>query len=309
MCCLFLALGACDNPRDAARLGTGAASLSAAGKARSSSMRSGDLKLRLLHGGATGADLWQGGLVVDLGRHDKYVQGEARTTWGRFVRSPDGVSHAELLNGARLTVPDRGGARLVALRASSGTGCSVELMVDGKSTGTRRLASKWKTLRYALPEVTGTGQRTLELRLTYDGRPTTPAVARWLWLGAGKIPTTVSRVGKRSFAQAMQSLLADTPRSYAFQIQVPERCNLVFDYGARALTLFEVKLRLGQEPPVTMFAARAGGSIWYQGWIDLRDYAGRTVGLELHANAGRGRPASLGAAWGEPMLSCADTEQ
>ena len=304
---LLVAMG-CDQPASPDTASAGVPML-AASKSKSSSMRSGDLKLRLLHGGATGADLEQDGLVVDLGRHDKYVQGEARITWGRFVRGPDGSSHAELLNGARLTVPDRGGARLVALRGQSGTGCTVELMVDRRSAGTRRLGSKWATLRWGLPEVTAAGQRTLELRLTYDGRPSSPALARWIWLGAGKVPTTVSRVGKRSFAQPMQSLLADTPRSYAFQIQVPDRCNLVFDYGARALTLFQVKLRLGQEAPVTMFAARAGGSIWYQGWIDLKEYAGRKVGLELHATAGRGRPASLGAAWGEPMLSCADTER
>lgn len=274
----------------------------------SSPLRSGDRKLRLLFGGAAGADLLQHGLVVDLGsgNHLKYAEGEARATWGQFFRGDASSTRAVVLNGARLAVYDRGGVEAVVLRARSRTACSVELVLDGVSAGAQRLQGGWTNLRFALARATAEGARTLELRLTYDGRPVAPVEAQWLWLSTGgTAPTAVQRAGKRTFGEPMPSLLADRPRTYSFQIQVPEQCNLVFDYGAKTLTLFEVDLVVGREEPLSMFAARASRPAWYQAWIDLSDYAGKQVRLELRTRTPHGRAGVIsGAAWGDPLLSC-----
>lgn len=276
---------------------------------RTSSLRSGDHKLRLLSGGATGADLRQNGLVVDLGsdNHFKHAPGITRATWGRFVKGAGGSSHAEVLNGAQLSFKDRGGVRAVALRARTFTACSVELLMDGVSVCARKLSSGWTTLRYPLSQATEPGQRTLELRLTYDGQPEAPMEAQWIWFSAGGgVLSAVQRMGQRDFGEPMQSLLADHPRSYTFQIQVPDRCTLVFDYGARVLTRFEVNLKVSAGTPLPLFAARASQATWYQAWIDLQEYAGQEVLLELRTlNPGGRAGASSGAAWGNPLLSCA----
>ena len=296
-----------DRPSSSGRISDGEAVSTSRVGLHSGSLRSGDRVLRLLYGAAAGADLRRGGLVVDLGSNNlyKYLDSADRATWGRLVKGGDGTSQVEVLNGARLSVQDRGGVSAVVLRARSETACTVTLLLDGQPAGDRRLGSDWTTLRYPLELATKPGKRTLELRLTYDGRPGTPAVARWLWLSTGGVLSSIERVGKRDFGEPMRSLLADSPRTYTFQVQVPVGCNLVFDYGARTLTRFEVNLGRGLAEPVSLFAARASQGTWYQAWIDLSEYAGKEVHLDLKTVAPPGRPGkSSGAAWGDPLLSC-----
>ncbi len=118
-------------------------------------------------------------------------------------------------------------------------------------------------------------------------------------------------VATRDFGEPMRSLTADRPRTHSFGITVPGHCTLVFDYGARGLTRFEVNLWVGSSVPLSMFAARASRSTWYRAWVDLGEYSGRQVRLDLRTRDPQGKPgASSGAAWGDPLLVCSyDTDR
>ena len=275
---------------------------------RGSFLKTTDLVQRLLADEAAAIQLWDRGLVVDLGSADhlKYVTDGARATWGRFIKDAAGTSRAEVLSGARLKLDDRGGARAVVLHARSVSPCSVELVLNGKSLGAQRLEASWKSLRYALPHPTRQGRQILELQLTYDGRPAAPMEARWLWLttaSTGKLQAA-GRLAQVNFGEPMISLLAERPRTYSIRLLVPRGCTLVFDYGARTLTRFEVNLTNTNGVTSSLFAARANHSTWYQAWVDLTEYDGKQVRLELRTVNIRGSDAN-GAAWGDPLVTCA----
>lgn len=267
------------------------------------SARTGRKIIRSLIAEATRAELWERGLLIDLGTPDqhKYTGGGWRTGWGA-VGGDGSTTYAEVIRAGRLSYRDwHGGARAVRLRLRAlHDGQRLSLELDGESVGDSRPVSRsWQVLELpvkgaALPP----GPRTLALRFT-EGEDREPAAqVDWVWVRSGDgPPPEAAKVATLALGEPRRALAATAGRTLSYYLQVPERAALVLDHagapglelavqatadGARTQTLLEVK----------------GQPRWREASVSLAALAGRAVRLDLVA---RGVAGARGG-WGEPDI-------
>jgi choline-sulfatase len=259
------------------------------------------------------AELDVGGLFIDFGTADqlKYTAGGWGNGWGERKSEADGTTYAET-RGRSLPVRmflyrDTGQAKQVALRLRARGGPRmVSVRLNGQVAGRARVGSAFATVSVPLgPGMVVPGP--MELVLDVDSaNPAVPAPpggvdVDWLWLGRsrdGAFPQSGPRVAPMTFGDGTRrTLLAPTPRNYAFYFDVPPAASLVFDYGGEAGTKFIVRARVDRAyAPRVVFQANAVPGRWKEAVVDLSPLAGRTIKLELMTQG------SISAGWGDPEI-------
>ncbi len=255
------------------------------------------------------AELDVGGMFIDFGTADqlKYTAGGWGNGWGeRRTEGDGGTTYAEA-RGRTLPVrlflyKESGLPRQVAVRLRTrGPPRQVSLLIDGQPVGEARVGPAWSTMSVALgAESIRLGP--VELALVFDSPPGRGGLdVDWMWLGRspdGVFPEAGSRVAPMTFGDGTRrALLAPTPRSYAFYLEVPPRASLVFDYGGAAGTQFLVRARMDRGAgPRIVFQGKAQPGRWQEGVVDLGPLAGRAIKLELITQG------SISAGWGDPEI-------
>jgi choline-sulfatase len=253
------------------------------------------------------AELDVGGLVIDFGTADqlKYTAGGWNNGWGERKVDNDGTTYAET-RGPRLPLSvfqyrEAGVARQVALRLRARGGPrAISLAVDGQTIGRARFGAAWTTMSFLIPPARAT-PGALQIELSLDGNEGGGADVDWIWLGRtrdGALPQVGARVAPMTFGEGTRrALLAPTPRSYVFYLEVPRNASLVFDYGGDAGTRFIVRTRVDRGTgPRVLFEDRASPGRWKEAVVDLASLAGRAVKLELITSD------SIAAGWGDPEI-------
>jgi choline-sulfatase len=250
------------------------------------------------------AELDVGGLLIDFGTSDqlKYTVGGWANGWGERKTDPDGTTYAEA-RGRSLPVrmflyKEMGQAKQVALRLRArGPARMVSVLVDGLPSGQARVGAAWTTFSAPLPVIS---PGPLEVTVEYEGPVRGGLDVDWMWLGRSKdgaFPQVAARVAPMTFGDGTRrALVAPTPRSYAFYLEVPPQASLVFDYGGAAGTRFIVRARVDRGIPRVIFQALAEPGRWQEAVVDLAPLAGRAIKLELITQD------SVSAGWGDPEV-------
>lgn len=256
------------------------------------------------------AELQVDGLLIDFGTADqhKYTLGGWGNGWGRS-EVEQGTTYAKAMaKSVPLGVVISGApVEEVVLRVRGRlSGQVVSLYVDGKPiAGGASVAANWGITRVMLPEPIELGRHHLNLvfrKATAEGES---ADVDWVWLSrtAGANPPTVlpRQMPVSVGGKPRRALIAPTPRTYGFYLQVPEAASLVFDHGANTPTEFLVQVAEdGKEQ--TVFQNQTKPGAWQEAVVDLSPFAGRAVRLEFETRGGGGAGAGGVVGWGEPEL-------
>ena len=252
------------------------------------------------------AELDVGGTLIDFGTADqlKYTVAGWGNSWGERKVDSDGTTYSET-RGRSLPVRlflyrEAGLPRQIALRVRArGAPRPVGLMVGEDMAGPFRVGSSWTTLTFALESIR---PGPLEIVIVPQGPSRDGGLdVDWLWLGRtrdGALPQVAPRVGPLTFGDGTRrALLAPTPRTYTFYLEVPRGGSLVFDYGGAAGTRFLVRTRADRGPGArVLFEAMAEPGRWREAVVDLNSLAGRAIKLELITQD------AISAGWGEPEI-------
>jgi arylsulfatase A-like enzyme len=261
-----------------------------------------------LIGEASRAELDAGGVVIDLGAPDqhKYTRGGWMTGWGPPATDADGTTAASVAQEtARLHVLTAGDPQVhtVVLRARSAVpGQTVELLIDGRRVGIAAVASRWTVTEMPIgrPGITA-GWHEIALAFARPGGGVERALVDWVWLKAAAAPPSpplaprVLPLNLRGVTR--RALVAPTPGSYSFYIDLPRRAALRFAYGAATATTFVVRAEPDGGPRQELFRATSTPRAWASASVDLRGLGGRVVRLQLATEG----PAGV-AGWGEPEV-------
>jgi choline-sulfatase len=247
-----------------------------------------------------------GGPVIDFGTADqlKYTAGGWGNGWGERKSDGEGHTYAEtrgrLLPVRMFLYKETGLPRQVAVRLRTrGPPRQVAVLVDGQPIGRARVGSAWSTVSMALdPGSMRPGP--IEVALSLEG-PGRGLDVDWMWLGRspdGVFPQPTPRVAPMTIGEGTRrALLAPTPRSYSFYLEVPARASLVFDYGGARGTQFLVRARMDRGPgPRVVFQATAEAGRWQEAVVDLAPLAGKAIKLELITQN------AISAGWGDPEI-------
>jgi arylsulfatase A-like enzyme len=254
------------------------------------------------------AELDLGGLVLDFGTADqlKYTAGGWGNSWGERRADADGTTYAET-KGPYLPVTvfqyrEAGPARQIALRLRSRGGPrSVSVTIDQQTVGRARFGTSWTTMSFPMPpNRVALGPLQIDLYLD-GGGDQGGADVDWIWLGKsrdGALPQVGPRVAPMTFGEGTRrALLAPTPRSYVFYLEVPRAASLVFDYAGDIGTRFLVRARSDRGAgPRLLFDGKVDPGRWKEGVVDLSALAGRAIKLELITTE------SISAGWGDPEI-------
>lgn len=110
-----------------------------------------------------------------------------------------------------------------------------------------------------------------------------------------------SRTAFYWFGQRRLSLVADPPRVYSFDLEIPPRAALNLALAADAPTRFMVRVAAQGQPPVVLLDKSSKKPRWSRQRISLHRLAGQKVRLELMTRPLNGR-RGFRAAWGEPTM-------
>ena len=263
--------------------------------------------LRSLVGEALRAELDIGGLVIDFGTADQHksTRGGWATGWGEPSGAAGMTSCSVVAAGARLDVVSASAIAEVVLRARTGHAKQkLTLSVDGAVVGAATLtAGDWQLVRIPVTATIDAGVHELGLAFARGTGSKVRAEVDWLWLAAvagAEPPELGPRGAALSIGDApRRALVAPSPRSYRFYLQVPERAALVFDYGSTADTKFTVRAKADAGAEVELFTGVSPGA-WREQKIDLAAYAGKPLRLEFATTGPTGA-----AGWGEPEIMVA----
>lgn len=216
---------------------------------------------------------------------------------GLFIRTdqPDAHKYVAPFRGKegryRFVFSDfEGGARAVELWARARGDHSVAAYFDAMRLGRQPLPKEWGPVRFELPEPQDPSpRRVLNLIGDFD--------LSWVRVVTGNAPPPLGpRSGVRSLGgRPRNALLADGSRTYSLYLPVPKEASLVFDYGAKTPTRFMVRVATDARGLEVLFDEKSAAGRWSEARVDLSDYAGMVVRLDLSTEG-------EGAAWGEPEI-------
>lgn len=259
---------------------------------------------------ASRAEVDAGGLFIDFGDSAtiKWTGGRWHNGWGDNQEGDD-IAWTSI-SGSKVRIPvtqlesDEPVAE-VALRMRSKCGQSMSVRIDGEEAHkVDKLAADWSTIRFEPAEKLGAGQHEVEL---YVRGGKCNAEIDWAWFadaaggepmqfGARQEPVAIGGAPRRA-------LVAPGAITYRWYLDVPEESELVFDYASEGDSKFAVKLTRDGEPTKTLFE-EAGKAEWTEGVVDLKEYAGSTVRLELARTGADGT-----AGWADPEIMRPKTDK
>lgn len=280
------------------------------------SIRNGLVTTRALLSEVARAELSPNGLLIDLGTADqhKYTLGGWKNSWGKNDIDKDGTTFAKALARSvplRTHLPHGDQIKEVVLRLRAPrSGQKVSVLVDGKDIGNADVGAEWSVVRIPVP-----AEKTIEpgrhvVNLVFGNVEAGGARADidWIWFSkeaGAKEPLIVPRVMPLSIGKlTRRALVAPTPRSYSFYLQVPKDSSLVFDYGAEVSTRFMVKVLTDDGKEETVFEAKAEPGKWKEAKVDLSQFGDRSIRLTL---ATEGEDGVVG--WGEPEFMAPKTPE
>jgi arylsulfatase A-like enzyme len=245
------------------------------------------------------------GAFIDLGipAQVKHTRGGWWTSWKMAGPTRTDPSRAQVRS-SRAPLwfyLARSGARDAAVRARSALGeTELTMLLDGRERGEVILGPKWQTIRFSLP---GKGLSAGRHKVTFVFSGPTKGGVRaevdWVWFGRGRFaeppPTELAPV--RLGGLVRRAFSAPTPRTLAFYLHVPEQSFLVFDYGSPKRARVAVRISTDRDGTEEVFSADTRPGRWTEAQVDLSDYAGRPVRLELCVSQSSGP-----IYWGEPEI-------
>lgn len=253
------------------------------------------------------AELRARGLIVDLGTVEshKYTRGIWLNGWGAPETAKDGTTYADIFSGNVdidfTSAPGDPPPAEVVMRIKACDKARVTARLDGEPIGNADLTSEWILARIPFSEAPE-----LEVKphsISVQVRGNCPGKARaqldWIWLAeeaGAEPPKLVERQQPLNLGGApRRALMAPDDRTYSYYMQVPEDAELVFDHAAKGKKTFKVTVTPDGAGRQELISAEAGKE-WQEASVDLHEYAGQVVRLDLEA-IGDGE-----AGWGEIEL-------
>ena len=260
---------------------------------------------------AARAELDAGGLLVELGTADahKYTRGGWRTGWGE-TRSHNSVqARAVTDTKATLTVMLRERPAAVAVRVrSSIAGQRLSLRANGKVLGRGSVGKEWTIIRGKGASLPASGR--VELELKFDKSADDGAAdVEWVWLArsgdTAARPAIVPRRGPLNIdGRVRRALLAADARTYSYYLHVPSEGQLAFRYGSDKPVNFKVSVQPAGGTATTVFDETAQSGSWQQATVDLGEFAGQAVRLDMQTIG----PVSK-TGWAEPEIRAPQPER
>jgi len=247
------------------------------------------------------AELWRGGLVMDMGTLDQHKYTRGGELRGRFrVRHDGGITLARVGQTAHLELPDAATKYdAVMVRARSARpGAELKVLGWGGFSDFIPLTPAWKEHVFTLDPGQRADPRSLELVQDSGGDSGPPLEIDWIWLRQGKGARPDLR---RSPTDGGGSLLAPASTRYIFYFPVPANAELRFTPQADGPTLFTVRGELDGRPVATLHKSTVKGK-GAQVRVSLGKLAGELMRLELSTAPTKKGAAGAKAAWLKPAL-------
>lgn len=251
------------------------------------------------------SELRASGLFVDLGTPDetKYTRAGWESGWLSKKKSAGDVS-STLIAGtnARLNTYHLSSPQSIVLRArSTGGKQELSLKIGKTSLPSQPLGSKWSELQFSLTDLKVSGRSILNI----SHSASEPVEVDWVWFGdevSNIPPSIVERVGKAKIEKRVRrAILAPSARSFSYYFSPPKDAQLIFDFGIeKGEAEFVVRVQSLKGEAKELFR-KAGAPAWQDGKVDLSNYAGQPIRLELATEG-----LATGAAWGEPGIFVAE---
>ncbi len=272
------------------------------------SLRKGLSTWRALLEEAARAELYQNGVLIDLGNPDehKYTRGGWRSDYGASTVEANGVTHTAV-DGHRVyldVVVPAPVQRIYARVRSTVEGQRIQFEIGQKSLGDAPVSQQWTTVDILVKSgAFAAGRHDLSFVFGHANPKGPRAQVDWIWLSTDAeakpaplaprvLPVSIGGVPKRA-------LVAPTPRTYSFYLHVPEgNAFFVFDYGADKPVTFAVHAETDPKSKSKLFSQSAQVGAWKQAKVDLSDFAGKAIRLDLTTQSDT--PAAVG--WGEPEI-------
>lgn len=258
------------------------------------------------------------GLInVDLGTIGarKHTNGGWRTGWDTTPRKDGDVTYFEAdSKTARVFFKHKKGGfdkiiiRMKAVKSAN----KVVFYVNDNPISNTEITGKWEDYTVEIPaKATKNGENQLMMRFTYDtvseGRKQSAHVDG-VWVmpaGAKKAssPTGPSTQKLVYGGVSMDALVAATPQTYTYRLQVPENGTpkLGFGYAAKAAgAKLTVTAAADGVEAKTLFEETPAPGSWTEKVVDLSAFAGKVT--EFQFTAGGDWAAGQLVGWGEPGL-------
>lgn len=263
------------------------------------------------------AELSVGGLFVDFGTPDqhKYTRGGWHTGWGSLVEVKNGPTLGSIdERKAALHLLLRQRTEELVLRMRSGvSGQHVTISAGRETLGSAEVPGTWSLVRVPATSLPEHGLVSLELSFRNNARHKAVAEVDWMWLRAATDATgdekaegkaadppaeAIHRTSDLELAgKSRRSMIAPTPRTFAYYLQPPVGAELVFEYGSDEDTEFSVEAETVDGKVHSVFSAKAKPNHWTPARVDLAPFVGKAIRLALTT---RGPGARAG--WAEPTI-------
>ncbi len=309
---LIVVLLACSEPNSPSP--SPSASPVAEVKPKPVSLRKGLSTWRALMEEAARAELYQNGLLIDFGNPDehKYTRGGWRSDYGASTVEANGVTHTAV-DGHRVyldLVSPAPVKRIYARVRSVISGQRIQFEVRNQSLGDAPISKQWTTVEIPIKgSALAAGRRDVSFVFGHPNPNGPRAQVDWIWLSTDAkakpaplaprvLPVSIGGVPKRA-------LVAPTARTYSFYLHIPENnAFLVFGYGADKPVTFTVHAKTDERSKRELFSQPAKIGAWKQAKVDLSEFAGRAIRLDLTTKSDA--PAAVG--WGEPEIMVATSK-
>jgi choline-sulfatase len=249
---------------------------------------------------ASRAEVRERGLFINMGSPDqhKYIRGGWRTGWG-VTRSEKNLA-AIVSKTAWLHFWDwKGGARSMVMRIRSPhRGQRLSVKINGLAAGGQKIPGDWSVVEFPFSRSLSPGRNDISLHFAKETKGKPAAQVDWIWFKAedGPPPSPAKEISP-VFVEARPSLKADPPRSYSYYLEIPPEAWLSFSYAAVSTSTFSVDVTLDGQKSRRLFTSPAKKNEWSVARVDLSEFSGRVVRLDLVS----GGPAGS-AAWGQPSI-------
>jgi hypothetical protein len=259
-------------------------------------------------------------LAIDLGTiaARKYINGGWHTGWNPEPQTEGKIDYF-VANAEKSLVffkHEKGGFHKIIVRMRSvGEPREISFFINDRHLGSARIHDQWEDHTIEVSDhATRTGENQLKLRFAVEPRnrpqrkPVAHVDAVYVLpeaVESGLAPRGQA-VGKPAFEGIPHpSLLAPTPQTYTYRLQLPESgARLGFFWGSKLPgATFVLTASTDTSETQTLFEATVAqdrAAVWNQKVLDLSEFAGQVAELDF-AVRGPWPPGQL-AAWGEPGI-------